>query len=91
MRINICKFGKLLKQTFILELIMKALMSSASFSLTCPFKPMQYTIKEMKIPSFIPLPGPKGHFCLITEVFARSNGTKKIEKYGYFETHMILS
>lgn len=90
MRLNICQFGKLLKANVVFEMFMKAMMTSASFSLTCPFKPMQATISDMRIPSSFPIPAPKGFLCVIIEVFAKTNGSKRIEKVGNFESHVIL-
>lgn len=85
-KFNLCQFGKMAKSTIILDIILKAMMASSSFSYACPFSPNRYTLTDMKMPSSVPLPLPKESMCIISEIYARSKNFKKIEKVTSFET-----
>lgn len=78
-RFNLCNLMKSMKTSILLESIIKSIVKSANFAISCPFKPGKYEIRNlsMTFPPFLPMPS--GFYCVDVVLSGKTNKQRKLE------------
>lgn len=79
-RINICRIVKSMKGSILIETVVKKMMETASFEISCPFKIGEYFIRNMTLEFPPMLPIPPGYFCSEVLMFGKTKTQKKMEQ-----------
>lgn len=77
-RLNVCQFSKAISSSILLSSIVKEVMKSANFEISCPFKPSLHIVSNMTFtfPTFFPMP--PGFYCVDVAFNGRVKNQRKL-------------